>query len=133
MLVTSPSSLLCEDTFLKNQKSLNYLVSNSDIVSLNANYSKKKILDKKILNKLKNNSVLINTSRSESIDNDHLYKMLNNNRIFGAALDVFEKEPYYGKFTGLKNVLLTPHIGSYAKEIRILMEREAIKKIIDNL
>ena len=33
-------------------------------------------------------------------------------------MDVFEKEPYFGKFTKLDNVILTPHIGSYSSEIR---------------
>ena len=50
--------------------------------------------------------------------------------IKGAALDVFEKEPYKGKFNKLSNVILTPHIGSYANEIRRSMELEALKTII---
>ena len=53
-------------------------------------------------------------------------------KILGASLDVFEKEPYHGKFIKLKNVLLSPHIGSYAAEIRNEMEIEASKKIILN-
>ena len=45
-------------------------------------------------------------------------------------MDVFDKEPYYGKFTKLNNVILTPHIGSYSKEIRSAMEQEALKSIL---
>ena len=112
------------------QISLNSLVSKSDIISVNTTYDKKKILNKKILKKIKKNLILINTSRSELIDNDYLYKILKNNKNIVAALDVFDKEPYHGKFNKLSNVLLTPHIGGYAKEIRVLMEREAVKKII---
>ena len=117
-----------------NQKSLNYLISNSDVVSLNLNYErgKKKILTKKKLNNLKKNCILINTSRAEVVDNKHLYKILKNKRISGAALDVFDLEPYYGNFINLKNVLLTPHIGGYAREIRGKMEIEAVKTIIKN-
>jgi D-3-phosphoglycerate dehydrogenase len=58
--------------------------------------------------------------------------MLKNNKISVAALDVFNDEPYYGKFIKLKNVLLTPHIAGYAKEIRLSMEREAINMIVKN-
>ena len=115
-----------------NQKSLNYLISNSDIISLNLNYNKRIILTKEKLKKLKKNCIIINTSRAELIDNEHLYKMLKNNKISVAALDVFNDEPYYGKFIKLKNVLLTPHIGGYAKEIRLSMEREAIDMIVKN-
>jgi len=111
--------------------SLKYLISQSDIVTVHANYTKKnkKLLDSKILNKLKKNSVLINTSRAEIIDYECLYKLLKNKKILGAALDVFEKEPYQGKFQKLNNVILTPHIGSYAREIRSEMELEAAKVI----
>jgi len=111
--------------------SLKYLISQSDIVTVHANYTKtnKKLLNSKILNKLKKNSVLINTSRAEIIDYECLYKLLKNKKILGAALDVFEKEPYQGKFQKLNNVILTPHIGSYAREIRSEMELEAVKVI----
>ena len=115
-----------------NQKSLSFLVSNSDIISVNANYKSFLILDKKKINKLKKNCILINTSRAELIDYDHLYKVLKKKQIQSAALDVFNKEPYYGKFSKLDNVTLTPHIGSYAKEIRDLMEKESLEKIIKN-
>ena len=47
-------------------------------------------------------------------------------------MDVFDKEPYYGKFTKLNNVILTPHIGSYSKEIRSNMEKEALNYIVSN-
>ena len=116
-----------------NQRSLKYLLSNSDIISINANYNSLTILDKKNLSKLKKNCVLINTSRAELIDYDYLYKILKSKKIHSAALDVHDKEPYYGKFSKLENVTLTPHIGSYAQEIRDLMEKEAIKEIIKNL
>ena len=52
--------------------------------------------------------------------------MLKKNKILGAGLDVFEKEPYFGKLSKLKNVVMTPHIGSYSKEIRLKMELEAL-------
>jgi len=116
-----------------NQRPLSYLLSKSDIISINANFKSLMILDKKKLNRLKKNCILINTSRAELIDYDYLYKILKYKKIHSAALDVYNKEPYYGKFSKLDNVTLTPHIGSYAKEVRDLMEKEAIEKIIKNL
>lgn len=117
-----------------NQKSLEYLIKNSDIISLNLNSNKNKkiIFSKEKLLKLKKNCIFINTSRAEVVDYEYLYKLLKNKKILGAALDVFKKEPYYGKFNKLSNTLLTPHIGGYAKEIRLAMEKEAINKTIKN-
>ena len=56
--------------------------------------------------------------------------MIKNKKIFGAAIDVYEKEPYFGgELINLGyNVILTPHIGGYSKEIRSKMEKEAIRE-----
>lgn len=114
----------------KNTK-LNTLIKNSDIISINMNYSKqKKLLNKKRLNLCKKNCLIINTSRSDIIDNNYLFQLLKKNKIFGACMDVFDTEPYYGKFTSLNNVILTPHIGSYSSEIRSEMEIEALRHIL---
>lgn len=116
---------------LPKRKSLGYLLKNSDIISIHINSNiKSLLLDKKKLNLLKNNCLLINTSRAEVIDNLHLFKILQSKKILGACLDVYENEPYNGKFTKLKNVLLTPHIGSYSLEVRNEMEIEASKNFL---
>ena len=110
---------------------INKLIKKSDIISLNTNlYSKEKLLDKKKLKLCKKNCIIINTSRPEVIDYNYLYLMLKTKKILGAGLDVFMKEPYLGKLTNLDNVILTPHIGSYSKEIRSKMEKEALKNIL---
>lgn len=118
---------------IKNKLNLKKLLINSDIVSLHSNYSNKEnyLLNRKNLKYLKKNSFIINTSRSELIDYNFLFHLLKENKIKGAALDVFPNEPYFGKFKKLNNVILTPHIGSYAIEIRDKMEDEAIKSILE--
>ena len=116
-----------------NQKitPLKSLIKNSDIISINTSLiSKKKILDKKNLKLCKKNCVIINTSRSEVLDYDYLYSMLKSNKILGAGFDVYEKEPYFGKLSKLNNVILSPHVGSYSKEIRSKMEKEALEFIL---
>ena len=82
---------------------------------------------------MKPDTILINTSRGENIDENSLFKALKNEQIAGAGLDVFENEPYTGPFTKLENVVLTPHIGAYAREIRIKMEMEAAENLIRGL
>ena len=90
-------------------------------------------MDKDKLAMMKNDAVLINTSRGEIVDELALYTALKNGELAGAGLDVFEQEPYSGLFTGLENVVLTPHIGSYAKEVRVQMEIEAAQNLIKGL
>ena len=109
---------------------LKHLLKNSDIVTINTSLkSPKVILNKTNLDLLKKNCILINTSRPEVIDYNYLYYILKKNKILGAGLDVFHDEPYYGKLKNLPNVILTPHIGGYSKEIRLKMELEGIKEV----
>ena len=82
---------------------------------------------------MKSDSILLNTSRGEIIDEEALYKALKEKKILGVGLDVFNNEPYSGPLTNLDNVILTPHIGSYAKELRIQMEIESAENLIRGL
>ena len=115
---------------IAEQVSLNTLLKKSDIISLHSS-SKDKLISKKEILKTKKEVIIINTSRGSVISEEELYRGLRSQRIAFAALDVFEKEPYNGKLTRLDNVVLTPHIGSYAKEARIEMEIEAIRNLIE--
>ena len=118
----------------RNQSRLTYVLKKSDIISLCASYNGgPPILNKKNLNLIRRNSILINTSRPEHLDHNHLIKLLKNNKIAGVGLDVFEKEPYDGDFVKEKNIILTPHVGSYALEIRKEMENEALQTILKYL
>ena len=81
--------------------------------------------------KIKKGAWIINVSRGGVIDESELYKALKKGHLSGAALDVFEQEPYAGPLKELDNVILTPHIGSYAKEGRINMEIEAVKNVLN--
>jgi D-3-phosphoglycerate dehydrogenase / 2-oxoglutarate reductase len=114
---------------------LDSLLAKSDIISIHLNLTDKlfKFINSKKINLMKSNAILINTSRGELIDERDLYNSLKSNSIGGAGLDVFNDEPYFGPLSRLNNTLLTPHIGSYAKEIRIKMEIEASKNLIDGL
>jgi len=85
------------------------------------------------LKMMKKGSWLVNTSRGGLIDEEALFENLKSNHLAGCALDVFTKEPYSGALEQLDNVILTPHIGSYAKEARIEMETQAVKNLIEAL
>jgi len=82
---------------------------------------------------MKPGSWVINASRGGIVDENALYEMLKSGHLAGAALDVFEQEPYNGPLTELDNVIITPHIGSYARESRIKMEIDAVRNLISAL
>jgi D-3-phosphoglycerate dehydrogenase len=60
-----------------------------------------------------------------------LLEFLSANPSASAYLDTFEQEPYHGALCTISNCMLTPHIGSYASEVRINMEMEAAKNVIN--
>lgn len=115
--------------------SLEKLFSCSDIITLHCSglSGDKELIGIKELAMMKNNAVLINLSRGELIDEQALYDALKNEVIMGAALDVYNKEPYSGPLTELDNIVLTSHIGSYASESRVDMEILAVQNIITGL
>jgi len=114
---------------------LETLIKNSDIISIHLNLSEetKYIINKEKIKLMKTSAILINTSRGELIDENAVYDAINSNNLAGAGIDVFEQEPYLGPLIELDNVVLTPHIGAYAKEIRVKMEIEAVENLIIGL
>jgi D-3-phosphoglycerate dehydrogenase len=91
------------------------------------------VLDAKRLSLLRKGAFVINAARGGLIDEEALYIALAEGSLDGAALDVFAVEPYSGPLTGLDTVVLTPHVGSYAKEARAAMEREAASNLLEEL
>ena len=117
-------------------ESFEEVLAQSDILSLHLPLIKKKtrcIIGEYELSIMKYNSILINTARGGLVDEDALINALNEGSIKGAALDVFEKEPYNGRLLDFDNVLLTPHIGSYTEETRMIMEMKTVKNLIIGL
>ena len=78
-------------------------------------------------------SYLINTARGGLVDEGALLEVLQSGHLSGAAIDTFEREPYTGPLRQMEQVILTPHIGSYARAARVQMERQAIEHLIDEL
>jgi D-3-phosphoglycerate dehydrogenase len=74
---------------------------------------------------MKKGSFVINVSRGGLIDEIALLQAVESEHIAGAALDCFEQEPYFGPLSKLENVQMTAHMGTYARETRDQMEREA--------
>jgi len=73
---------------------------------------------------------VVNTSRGGVLDEKALLHLLEIGSLQGAALDVFENEPYRGKLIEMNNVILTPHIGSSTFGCRRVMEMGAVLNCI---
>jgi len=97
------------------------LLRESDFVVVNASYHQgtHHLLSAKELGLMKPTAFLINTSRGPIVDEQALVEALQAKRIAGAALDVYEHEPQvHPELPRMDNVVLTPHIGSAARETR---------------
>jgi D-3-phosphoglycerate dehydrogenase len=79
---------------------------------------------------MKPSTVLINTSRGEIVDESDLVQALLEETIHGAAVDVFEHEPYVGPLAGIERCVLTCHMGSMSRDCRIEMERGAVEEAL---
>ncbi len=93
--------------------SLGELLQSSDFISVNCdlNPTSYHLLNDETLQKVKPGAIVINTARGPIIDEPALIKALNENRLGGAALDVFEVEPLPldSPLMKMKNVMLAPH------------------------
>ncbi len=121
-----------ESVFGCRPSGLDEILPWADAVTIHASYgpSCKAILGARELAIMKEGAIIVNTSRGGAVDEAVLYEALRSGRLSGAALDVFKEEPYNGPLAGLPNVILTPHIGSYAREARSEMEMEAVSNLL---
>lgn len=125
----------CDCSLPASSMLMDELLAWADIITLHCSISKPgaALLGAEQLSVMKKGAWLVNASRGGLIDEQVLYNALKDGHLAGAALDVFEKEPYNGPLAGLDNIILTPHIGSYAKEGRIEMEIQAVENLIEGL
>lgn len=113
--------------------SIHKLLAQSDIITIHADAQNQILGEKELLSLCKPGVIIVNTSRGSLIDEDALYKALVSEQVAFACLDVFDQEPYSGPLTQLENVIMTPHVGSYAIEARIRMEEMAVENLLKAL
>lgn len=112
---------------------LEQLFREADFITLHAPLSDetREMVNDKLLALMKKEAYLVNTARGELINEDALYRSLKENRIAGAALDVFTHEPpFESPLFSLPNVIATPHISSHTREANLKMGNIAAENII---
>jgi glyoxylate/hydroxypyruvate/2-ketogluconate reductase len=109
------------------------LLTRSDFVMLVLPYSAQShhFIDQNALAVMKPSAILINIARGGIVDDAALARALADKKIAGAGLDVFENEPRLNPdLLALKNVVLTPHIGSATGVTRLAMSQLAAKNLL---
>ncbi len=113
--------------------SLPELISSSDFISIHSplNHETRHLIGKVELSRVKKHCILINTARGAVVDQKALIAALQDGKLAGAGLDVFEDEPQVpDELIALKNVVIVPHIGSATNETRVAMAHLAVEGLI---
>jgi D-3-phosphoglycerate dehydrogenase len=122
----------------KQLPSLKEVMEQSDVISLHvpASPDTVNLINAENLVYAKEEAILINASRGNVIDIDALSDALKAERLAGAAIDVFPKEPaskeekFVSPLQGLNNVILTPHIGGSTTEAQVNIGKEVSYKLV---
>jgi len=113
---------------------LDHLLTNSDVVSLHllSTPDTEGLLDADRLQLIKPGALLINTARSQILDEKALVELLKSGQIRAAGVDVFDEEPIPPKhpFTELDNVVMTPHVAYNSPEALAAMYDTAIDNLV---
>jgi len=117
---------------------LQALLKQSDVVSLHVPdlASTQNMINADTFAMMKKNAIFINASRGKTVNIDDLAKALLSEHLLGAAIDVFpeepssNKDPFFTPLQGIKNVILTPHIGGSTQEAQENIGKEVAEKLV---
>jgi len=135
------AKILVNDTLFDSELEHNYniewvkkeqIYKEADIITLHLPLTNltKDLIRKEQLYTMKSNAMIINTSRGGIINEADLYEVMQSGHLSGAAIDVFEQEPYTGQLREIEKCLLTAHMGSMSIDCRTRMEIEATEEAV---
>ena len=132
----SPSSAPAAEGYAMFTADFATAVADADFVSLHigATPENAHFIGREQLAMMRDRAWLINTARGAVVDERELYTALGEGRLAGAALDVFDQEPYAPidlahDLRALPNVILTPHVGSHTSDANRRMAATALRNI----
>lgn len=115
-----PYDVKLSDPNIKQVETMEQIFSHCDIISMHLPFLEetKNIINYKLLSLMKKNALLINASRGGILVEDDLIRVLEEEKIGGAALDVYSAEPLAedSKLRKTSNLVLTPHLGASTEE-----------------
>mgnify|MGYP000751150060 CR=1 FL=1 len=125
------------NTTLNNEINIEWVDKNkifkeADIISVHTPLTTltKNMIRKEQLLSMKEDAIVINTARGGIINEQDLYDVMQSGQLSGAAIDVFDFEPYDGPLREIQRCLLTAHMGSMSVDCRTRMEIEATEEAV---
>lgn len=111
------------------------LCAKADFISLHAdlNEQSRNLLNANYLNLFKESAIFINTARAELVDNFALLEILQNHKIFAAALDTFDCPPVERAWYKLDNLILSAHCASSTPQTVHAMSLMALGNLLTDL
>ena len=121
-----------ESTQNETKLELDELLQQSDVVSLHVVKNKETInlISKEKLSLMKQDSIIINTSRGGVVDESEVLRLVDNGKLFSAALDVYEQEPpeYTKQLTESDSITL-PHLGASTREAQLKAGSDTVQNV----
>jgi glyoxylate reductase len=138
IVYSDPNRLSPEEgnTYRATHLSLEELLSTADIITIHASLTPETLhlLSREKIALIKKEAILVNVARGPLVDESALAQALEKRQIWGAGLDVYEREPEIEeKLFALDNAVLLPHIGSASYETRLKMAMMAARNLVQGL
>ena len=111
---------------------LEELLKTSDFISIHVPKNKETInlVSKEKLSMTKEGSIIINTSRGGLIDEQEVFNLVNENKLYSAGFDVYEKEPpEMSEEKNRSKVITLPHLGASTKEAQARAGQQLVENI----
>ena len=125
-----------ESTQNETKLELDELLQQSDVVSLHVVKNKETInlISKEKLSLMKQDAIIINTSRGGVVDESEVLRLVDNGKLFSAALDVYEQEPpeYTTQLTESDSITL-PHLGASTREAQLKAGSDTVQNVMSIL
>jgi len=125
-----------ESTQNETKLELDELLQQSDVVSLHVVKNKETInlISKEKLSLMKQDSIIINTSRGGVVDESEVLQLVDSGKLFSAALDVYEQEPpeYTKQLTESDSITL-PHLGASTREAQLKAGSDTVQNVVSIL
>ena len=116
---------------------LDTVLAEADVLSLHCPLTadNRKMINRKTLGLMRDGAILINTARGGLVDQVALLEAIQTGKLRAAGLDTFESEPLTAShvFSGIPNVILTPHVGGVTSDAYVSMGTAAARNVLQAL